>query len=231
LKRHASVSILGILSLMGCGYVLYFSKNLVALDTFDFWVGSVLIFFLAMVQSILYGWIFGIKIGHLEVHRGAHIRVPWFVQLMMKYVVPVYLLAIFIGFCVVNLPTHEPLAFKTAADLRTELQSETASDRLRSEFLDNEFELPEGARIQATDGGGEWAIHDQEGLVLFVVKPSGAELAVHEHKAGYVEKISKDPVALGSIVFIGAVLAFLLLMVHIAGRRWEAEGKFEGLDP
>ncbi len=230
LKRHASVTILGILSLLGCGYVLYFSKDLVALDTFDFWVGSVLIFFLATVQSILYGWIFGIKKGHQEVHQGAHIRVPWFVQLMLKYVVPVYLLAIFAGFCVVNLPTHEPLAFDTTANLHAGLQGEAISEEIRDEFLKNEIELPETARLATEDGGGEWTIRDSENLILYVIRPRGAELAVHAHNAGYVEKIGKNPVALGSILFIGAVLGFLLLMVHIAGRRWEADGKFEGID-
>jgi hypothetical protein len=84
--------------------------------------------------------------------------------------------------------------------------------------------------VATENGGGEWTIRDSENLILYVIRPRGAELAVHAHNAGYVEKIGKNPVALGSILFIGAVLGFLLLMVHIAGRRWEADGKFEGID-
>jgi hypothetical protein len=41
----------------------------------------------------------------------------------------------------------------------------------------------------------------------------------------YAASISKNPAALGSILFIAAVLIMLLLLVRIAGRRWEAEGR------
>jgi NSS family neurotransmitter:Na+ symporter len=146
LRRHASAAILGLITLLGCGFVLYFSKGLVALDTFDFWVGSVLLFVLALIQSLLYGWAFGIKRGATEAHRGAHIRIPHFVQLMLKYVVPIYLIVVLVGFCYQNLPE-------------------------------------------------------------------------------YAAKISENPAALGSILFIAAVLIMLLLLVRIAGRRWEAEGR------
>lgn len=151
LRRHASVAILGLIAALGCMFVLYFSKNLVALDTFDFWVGSVLIFLLALGQAILYGWVFGIERGDAEAHRGAHIRIPWFVQLMLKYVTPLYLVAIFAAFCYYNLP-------------------------------------------------------------------------------GYARTIGQDDAALGSILFVVVIMGFLLLLVRIAGRRWEREGRFSHLD-
>lgn len=151
LKRRASATILGLMTALGCAFVVYFSKGLVALDMFDFWVGTFLIFILAMIQSVLYAWVFGIEKGDVEAHKGAHIRIPWFVQLMLKFVVPVYLLLIFGFFCVDKLP-------------------------------------------------------------------------------GYVEKITADPVALGSILFIVTLLFFLLVLIHFAGRRWEAQGRFQNID-
>lgn len=102
LKRHASVAFLGLITLLGIGFVMWFSKDMLALDTFDFWVGTALIFVLALVQSIIYGWIFGIKRGDYEAHQGAHIRIPWFVQLMLKYVVPIFLAVIFVAFIIQN---------------------------------------------------------------------------------------------------------------------------------
>ena len=30
-----------------------------------------------------------------------------------------------------------------------------------------------------------------------------------------------------SVLFIGVILAFLILLIHIAGKRWEAEGRFD----
>ncbi len=103
LQRHASAAFLGLVSAFGVGFVAYFSKGTLALDTLDFWVGNVMIFILAFVQAIFYGWIFGIKKGDEEAHRGAHIRIPYFVQLILKFVVPVYLIVIFVGFVYFNL--------------------------------------------------------------------------------------------------------------------------------
>jgi SNF family Na+-dependent transporter len=151
LKRHASVAFLGLITTFGGGYVVYFSEGLVALDTFDFWAGTVLIFILAMVQAGIYGWIFGIHKGHAELHEGAHIRVPWFVQLMLKYVTPVFLLVIFVGTLIQSGPS-------------------------------------------------------------------------------YVQGIVSNPIVLSSVLFIGVVIAFLMLMVNIAGKRWEQEGRYARLD-
>ena len=97
LKRHASVAFLGLITAMGSAFVVYFSKGMVALDTLDFWAGTMLIFILAMVQTFLYGWVLGIEVGEKEAHYGAHIRIPHFVQYILKFVTPVYLLAIFVG--------------------------------------------------------------------------------------------------------------------------------------
>ena len=42
---------------------------------------------------------------------------------------------------------------------------------------------------------------------------------------GYANAISENPVALLSIAFLGTVLIFLLLLIHIAGIRWKNEGR------
>jgi len=49
------------------------------------------------VQSLLYGWVLGIDKGEQAMHVGAHLRVPRFVQFMLKYISPVYLLAIMVA--------------------------------------------------------------------------------------------------------------------------------------
>ncbi len=148
LKRHASAAFLGVITLLGCGYVAYFSKDLKALDTFDFWVGTMLIFVLAMIQAIIYGWVFGIERGHRELHEGAHIRIPWAVQVVLKYITPVYLLTIFVGVCLTKGPE-------------------------------------------------------------------------------YAKQIWSDSIAFGSILYMASILIFLLIMIHIAGRRWQAEGRYD----
>lgn len=148
LPRPASASLLGLVSAMGSGFILYFSKGMVALDTFDFWVGTALIVVLAFIQSLLYGWAMGIKRGAEIAHEGAHMRIPHIVQLMLKYVVPVYLAMIFVA----------------------------------------SFWNDLGARV--------------------------AQMAT-------------DTVVFGSVLFISVVATFLLVLIALAGRRWEAEGRYE----
>lgn len=95
LKRRGSVAILGLVALLGVGFVVWFSKDLAALDTLDFWVGTFAIYLLATFQAILFGWVLGIERGMEELDRGAEIRIPRLFAFIIKYVSPVYLLGVF----------------------------------------------------------------------------------------------------------------------------------------
>jgi SNF family Na+-dependent transporter len=93
--RKASVSVLGFITAAGTGFVVYFSKDATALDTLDFWVGSVCIYILATIQVILFAWVMGVERGYEEIQRGAEIKTPKFFMYVIKYISPVYLLVIF----------------------------------------------------------------------------------------------------------------------------------------
>lgn len=93
--RKVSVGILGLLTTFGTGFVIYFSGDLKALDTLDFWVGTFLIFVLATVQIIIFGWFWGIDRGFEELQRGAAIQVPRIFRPIIKWVCPGFLLGIF----------------------------------------------------------------------------------------------------------------------------------------
>jgi neurotransmitter:Na+ symporter, NSS family len=84
---------------------MYYSKGSIFWATIDDWVGTFLIFVLAMVQIICFSWVFGIERGWQEAHVGAHIRIPGFYKAIMKYVAPAYLLIVFAAFSVQNLPS------------------------------------------------------------------------------------------------------------------------------
>ena len=95
IDRKKSVSVLGIITALGSGFVVYFSKDLKALDTIDFWVGTFLIFVLATIQIIIFGWVIGIKRGLKMANQGALFKVPPIYGVIMKYVTPTFLLVIF----------------------------------------------------------------------------------------------------------------------------------------
>lgn len=95
LRRRGAVAVLSVLTLGGVAFVVYFSRNLTALNTIDYWVGTVGIYLLATVQMLLFGWVLGLKRGMEELDRGAEIRVPRVFGFIIKYISPVYLLGVF----------------------------------------------------------------------------------------------------------------------------------------
>mgnify|MGYP001370482162 CR=1 FL=1 len=95
LNRKQSVSLLGLITALGTLFIVYFSKDIKALDTIDFWVGTFLIFVLATVLIIVFGWVLGIEKGWEEAHKGASMRIPGFFKPIIKYICPLYLLTIF----------------------------------------------------------------------------------------------------------------------------------------
>jgi hypothetical protein len=101
--RRASVAILGILTIVGTCFVWYFSKNLKALDTIDFWVGTMLIFVQGTILIILFSWVVGVDRGIAEAHKGSAIRIPGFFRPIMAWICPLFLIAIFILWILFNL--------------------------------------------------------------------------------------------------------------------------------
>src|SRR5690606_23829384 len=76
LGPRRAVAVVGTVGAIGSFWVIWFSQNLVALDTMDFWIGTFAIFILAAVQIICFGWVLGIDRGFEEAHMGAIIRIP-----------------------------------------------------------------------------------------------------------------------------------------------------------
>jgi SNF family Na+-dependent transporter len=95
LNRKQSIALLGLVTAIGTLFITYFSKDLKALDTMDFWVGTVCIFIMATIIIIYFGWGMGIERGFQEAHRGAEIKIPAFFKFIIKFVSPAYLLIIF----------------------------------------------------------------------------------------------------------------------------------------
>jgi len=95
-------TIIAAMGTVGAILTLWFTAGGSFWNTLDFWVGTYLIFALAMVQIVYFGWVFGIDRGWKELHDGASIRIPAFYKIIMKYIAPLYLIIVFIGFTVQN---------------------------------------------------------------------------------------------------------------------------------
>jgi SNF family Na+-dependent transporter len=102
--RKAGTTIVVVLCVIGSFMTIWFSKDGVFLGTLDAWVGTFLIFVLAMVQTISFSWVMGVERGWREAHQGAEIRIPDFFKFILKYVTPLYLIVVFVAFSIKNLP-------------------------------------------------------------------------------------------------------------------------------
>ncbi|MDR2172576.1 MAG: sodium-dependent transporter [Planctomycetaceae bacterium] len=104
--RKSSLMIVGVITTFGAFFTAYFTRQLTALDTMDFWVCNVFVFVMAGVQIIIAGWIFGINATMDELHRGSQIRIPYLFRFIIKYISPLYLLIVFVAWLYQRFPAQ-----------------------------------------------------------------------------------------------------------------------------
>lgn len=97
LGRRAAVAFLGFITLVGTMLVAWFSKGYAALGTLDFWTGNLGICVVALIQVVFFGWVLGIGRGMDEMRRGAEIRLPPGLGFIIRYVTPLFLIAILVA--------------------------------------------------------------------------------------------------------------------------------------
>jgi SNF family Na+-dependent transporter len=68
-----------------------------ALDELDFWMGTFFITFFALIEAVLFAWVYGMDKGWEEMHKGAQMKVPRIFYPVMKYVTPIMLILIIGG--------------------------------------------------------------------------------------------------------------------------------------
>jgi SNF family Na+-dependent transporter len=68
-----------------------------AFDEFDFWTGTFSLVVFALAEIVIFGWVFGIDRGWEEITRGADMKVPKVFRFVIKYVTPIFILAVFVG--------------------------------------------------------------------------------------------------------------------------------------
>lgn len=66
------------------------------LDEMDYWAGTFLLVIVALIEVVIFGWIWGIDNAWAELNKGADIKVPTLFKPIIKYVTPAYLLFILI---------------------------------------------------------------------------------------------------------------------------------------
>ena len=81
--------------IMGLPTVFFYQQGV--FDEYDYWAGTVSLVVFAMMETILFSWIFGMKKGWKEITDGADIVVPTVFKFIIKFVTPVMLIVVFLG--------------------------------------------------------------------------------------------------------------------------------------
>jgi SNF family Na+-dependent transporter len=80
---------------LGLPTVFFFSYGV--FDEYDYWAGTVSLVVFALLESILFAWVFGMKKGWQEITANSDIKVPGIFKYIIKFVTPLLLLWVFIG--------------------------------------------------------------------------------------------------------------------------------------
>lgn len=95
-RRSRSAIAFGVAILvLGMPTVLFFQHGV--FDEYDYWAGTVSLVVFALLEIILFSWVFGIKKGWAELTAGADIRIPSIYKFILKFVTPIMLMAVFFG--------------------------------------------------------------------------------------------------------------------------------------
>lgn len=86
-------------------HVVIFGLKSGALDEMDFWSGTIGITMFALIEVILFMWVFGSNNAWNEIMKGARVRIPKIFYYILKYITPVYLLALFTAWAVQQGPS------------------------------------------------------------------------------------------------------------------------------
>ena len=81
--------------IMGLPTVFFYQQGV--FDEYDYWAGTVSLVVFAMMETILFSWIFGMKKGWKEITDGADIVVPTIFKFIIKFITPVMLIVVFLG--------------------------------------------------------------------------------------------------------------------------------------
>ncbi|MCG9791239.1 SLC5/6 family protein [Flavobacterium algicola] len=81
--------------ILGLPTVIFFQYGV--FDEYDYWAGTVSLVLFAMLETILFSWIFGMGKGWPAITNGADIKIPVIYKYIIKYITPVMLIIIFMG--------------------------------------------------------------------------------------------------------------------------------------
>jgi len=98
-SKNKATSIVGACIFIGINLVIIFFQY-GFLDEMDYWSGTFTLVLVALIEVIVFAWIYGMDKGWDEINKGGEIKVPKLFYYVIKYITPLYLLAILISWTI-----------------------------------------------------------------------------------------------------------------------------------
>ena len=93
MDRKMAVVSMGLVVLIAVQFVVFFQKY-GFLNELDYWAGTFGLVVFALIETILFMWVFGADKAWKEMNDGGDIKIPRFFYYIMKYITPVVLLVV-----------------------------------------------------------------------------------------------------------------------------------------
>lgn len=116
LGRKLAVVVLGFFACIGCLLVSWYSKGLLALDTLDFFMGTLCFYISAMLIMILFSWKLNVNEAIEDINNTSEVRIPKFYRFIMKYVTPTLLIGLLSAWLAENIWVKKSSAIQAILD-------------------------------------------------------------------------------------------------------------------
>ena len=103
LSRAQSVSLIAMLLGVGSLIVIWFTEDLLALDTLDFWLGTMSLYVSSSLFLIIFRFVWGTPAGLAELRSGALLPINRGIAFVINWITPAIMVAIFVAWLYQNL--------------------------------------------------------------------------------------------------------------------------------
>lgn len=94
-RPKAAIGFGTVIMLLGLPTIFFFAEGV--FDEYDYWAGTVSLVVFALLEAVLFSWVFGLNKGWREITEGADIKIPLIYRFIIKYITPVVLILVFTG--------------------------------------------------------------------------------------------------------------------------------------
>lgn len=95
LRRGQSIALVACLLMAGAFIIIWYTKDMLALDSIDFWVGSLILYVTTGLNLIFFNHVWGTKNGMEELKEGSAIPLPRATAFIIRWITPVIMAVIF----------------------------------------------------------------------------------------------------------------------------------------